>query len=520
MLRLLSHYLPIRKALLILSESAILWIVVATAGTVHLWEPTHELLRTLAQENLGTDRARLFCFLSAFLVATLAQLAIAFNELYDFRVSTSRYDRASRFVGSMGSAIVLALAAVVLADVWELGRVLDFPGLSLSEKVRMLVFGLVVGFALLFGWRALFHHILTRTGLTQRVLILGSGKSAHVLAKEMREHSAVGFEVAGILAEGEPPAENGAHPAAQAAFDPRETGTADLVLERIQAIDSGVQRVEEDGRRSDVSLLALVQELSIDVLVVALADRRRRFPTEDLLRCRMEGVSVRDYESIFEQVAGKIAVEALRPSYLIFNEGFERHPWADLLKRAIDWVLALLGLLVALPVMIVTAIAVRLGSSGPVLFSQERAGRDGRPFTLLKFRSMYADAEVRTGPVWATHDDPRITRVGRWIRKTRVDELPQLLNVLAGDMSLVGPRPERPHFVEELSAEIPYFRQRQFVKPGLTGWAQINYPYGNTIEDALQKLQYDLFYIKYQSLLFDLSILFNTVKTILLRKGT
>jgi lipopolysaccharide/colanic/teichoic acid biosynthesis glycosyltransferase len=161
-----------------------------------------------------------------------------------------------------------------------------------------------------------------------------------------------------------------------------------------------------------------------------------------------------------------------------------------------------------------------MDSEGPILFSQERVGQDGRPFTLHKFRSMRADAEKLTGPVWATEDDPRITRTGRFIRRTRLDELPQLFNVLSGDMSLVGPRPERPNFVADLAAQIPYYGQRHIVKPGITGWAQINYPYGNTVEDALKKLQYDLFYIKNQSVVFDLSILFNTVKIVILRKGT
>ena len=185
-----------------------------------------------------------------------------------------------------------------------------------------------------------------------------------------------------------------------------------------------------------------------------------------------------------------------------------------------DWMLALVMLLIFWPAMLITAICVRMNSEGPALFQQVRVGRDGRPFTLLKFRSMYIDAEKRTGPVWATEDDPRITSVGKFIRRTRLDELPQLFNVLGGSMSLVGPRPERSVFVDELAEQIPYFRQRHIVKPGLTGWAQINYPYGNTVEDALQKLQFDLFYIKYQSFLFDLSILFNTIKMVLLRKGT
>ena len=189
-------------------------------------------------------------------------------------------------------------------------------------------------------------------------------------------------------------------------------------------------------------------------------------------------------------------------------------------KRILDIVLALAVFAVSWPAMLLTALFVRLDSPGPVLFRQERCGHHGRPFTLLKFRSMRADAEASSGPVWAQSDDPRITKFGKFIRKTRLDELPQVFNILLGDMSMVGPRPERPHFVDSLAQEIPYFNQRHIVKPGLTGWAQINYPYGNTVEDSKHKLQYDLFYIKHQSLLLDLSILFSTIKTVVLRKGT
>jgi sugar transferase (PEP-CTERM system associated) len=258
----------------------------------------------------------------------------------------------------------------------------------------------------------------------------------------------------------------------------------------------------------------------VNIVVVALEDRRKALPIDDLLQCRLDGVSVIEQESLYERITGKIAVEALRPSYLIFNEGFSRHPWAALSKRAFDLVVGFVIIALTWPLMIATAIAVRLDSPGPILFTQERVGRDGRPFVLLKFRSMRVDAEKTTGPVWAAQDDPRITRVGRFIRKARLDELPQLVNVLAGHMSIVGPRPEREHFVAELAQKIPYFRQRHIVKPGLTGWAQINYRYGASFEDAVQKLQYDLYYIKNQSLLFDTSILFNTVKIVILRKGT
>ncbi|MCA8979042.1 MAG: TIGR03013 family PEP-CTERM/XrtA system glycosyltransferase [Planctomycetes bacterium] len=514
MLRVLRHTLPLRKALLILSETLILWVTVALGGTAHLFTPSDQLFRALAEEGYSlSSEAGLVCWISAFFVAVLCQLAITFNELYDFRVSVSKYDRAQRFVGSMGSALGLSLVAVVLAHAWGLQPILDFPGLSLARTVQMLVFMLLVGFAVLYSWRSLFHLMLQRADLNQRVLILGSGKAAHVLAKEMRQHAASGYEIAGLI-----PERVSSEPGL--AFDPSETQTGDLVWSKYSVGEDGVTEEHESGEVEAISLLELCRAKRIDGLVVALADRRKKLPTNALLDCRLAGLRVEDYEGIFERVTGKIAVEALRPSYLIFNEGFSRNRIGEISKRTVDFVLALVGIVVTFVPMILTAIAVRRDSPGPVLFTQERVGADGRPFTLFKFRSMRADAEKHTGPVWAQEDDPRITKVGKFIRKTRLDELPQLFNVLTGDMSLVGPRPERPHFVDELAERIPYFRQRHIVKPGVTGWAQINYPYGNTIEDALQKLQYDLFYIKYQSVLFDLSIVFNTVKTVLLRKGT
>jgi sugar transferase (PEP-CTERM system associated) len=516
MLRVLSHYLPVRKALLVLSETLILWTVLALAGSVHLWTPSYELHRVLAysSRSMNVETAQFHVYVSAFLIAVLVQLAISFNELYDFRVSLSRFDRAQRFVGSMGSALLVSLFVVTLADVWELQPAFDFPGLSLVQKVRMLVFAVLIGFSLLYSWRTLFHALLHRVKFYERVLILGSSRAAHVLAKEMREHAASGYQVAGILPEAPRPAGSAPMPA----FDPATTGTADLVLEGVHVGEAGLSSTSAPARYT--SLRHVVDALEVNEIVVALADRRGKLPTNDLLGCRLAGIPVRDYDRVFEIVTGKISVETVRPSYLIFNEGFARHPWADLLKSLFDRTLALVMFLVLWPAMIATAIAVRLTSPGPALFSQERVGRDGQLFTLFKFRSMYVDAESRTGPVWATEDDPRITSAGKFIRKTRLDELPQLFNVLAGSMSLIGPRPEREVFVDELAKDIPYFRQRHIVKPGLTGWAQINYPYGNTAEDALQKLQYDLFYIKYQSFVFDLSILFNTIKTILLRKGT
>jgi sugar transferase (PEP-CTERM system associated) len=264
----------------------------------------------------------------------------------------------------------------------------------------------------------------------------------------------------------------------------------------------------------------IVTRLQADSIAVALTDSRGKMPVRELLAIKLTGVAIEESQALFERITGKIPIGAMRPSYLIFNRGFATNTTANIGKRVLDITLALAVFSVSWWAMLLTALAVRLNSPGPVLFRQERCGHHGRPFTLLKFRSMTADAEAVSGPVWAQSNDPRITSVGKFIRKTRLDELPQIFNVLLGDMAMIGPRPERPHFVETLAKEIPYFGQRHIVKPGLTGWAQINYPYGNTVEDSKNKLQFDLFYIKHQSFLLDLSILFSTIKTVVLRKGT
>jgi sugar transferase (PEP-CTERM system associated) len=233
----------------------------------------------------------------------------------------------------------------------------------------------------------------------------------------------------------------------------------------------------------------------------------------------MNGVRVEDATTTYERVTGKILIDDLRPSWLIFSDGFRVSRWTRLMKRSIDLTLAAALGLVSFPAMVLTAIAIRLEGGGPVLYCQERVGENGRPFTLCKFRSMRQDAEREGQPVWAKDGDNRITRVGRFIRKTRLDELPQLWNVVRGDMSFVGPRPERPYFVEGLAREIPFYQQRHAVKPGITGWAQVKYRYGSSLEDAMEKLRYDLYYIKHLSIIFDLTIVFDTVKVVLFRKG-
>lgn len=263
---------------------------------------------------------------------------------------------------------------------------------------------------------------------------------------------------------------------------------------------------------------SIVKAGGVDRIIVALDERRGKFPLEQLLLCRLKGIRVDDGVAFTEQLAGKLSVESLHPSFLIFSDGFERSAIFKKLKRGFDILFSLLGLTLFSLLSLMVSIAIKLDSKGPVLYRQERVGEDGKIFHLLKFRSMRVDAE-ENGPVWAKLDDQRITRVGRWIRKLRFDEIPQMVNVLKGEMSFIGPRPERQFFVDQLKKEIPYYSERHVVKPGITGWAQICYRYGASKEDALEKLKYDLYYIKHMSLLLDLTIIFETIKIVLLGKG-
>jgi len=280
---------------------------------------------------------------------------------------------------------------------------------------------------------------------------------------------------------------------------------------------TGVLNPATVGTPEDIP--AIVQQYDVDRIVVGLSDRRGRLPISELLQAKLSGIRVEDATTTYERLTGKILIDDLKPSWLIFSDGFVISRWTRFWKRAIDLVLATVGFILSAPLTLLTALAVYLESEGPVLYCQERVGEHGRIFTVFKFRSMRADAESDGTPVWARENDDRVTRVGRFIRKTRLDELPQLWNVLRGDMSFVGPRPERPFFVEQLDKEIPFYQQRHAVKPGVTGWAQIKYEYGSSIEDAMEKLRYDLYYIKHLSIALDLSIVFDTVKVVMFGKG-
>ncbi len=275
----------------------------------------------------------------------------------------------------------------------------------------------------------------------------------------------------------------------------------------------------ESLQKSMRRLSDIVAEYHIVKVVVAVKDRRLQFPVEGLVRLRVQGVEIVEAVTFYEQISGKIPVASLKPSHLIFGEGFHRAQAVRILKRGLDVVLSVIGLVLAAPIMALVMLAVRLDSNGQIFYRQERVGEKMRPFTIIKFRSMREDAEVESGPVWASLDDPRVTRVGRVLRMLRLDEIPQILNVLKGDMSFVGPRPEREVFVRQLREKVPYYDLRFTVKPGITGWAQIKYRYGASEEDTQQKIQYDLYYVKHLSLLFDLTIILETVRVVLSGKG-
>ncbi len=406
-------------------------------------------------------------------ITGLCQICFYYNDLYDLNVVRNGRELLVRLLQAAGAASLL-LAVIYLA----------LPQLAIGDGI--FVSALVMFLIAIVVWRLLFNQLAYARPLEERILIVGTGASAHTLAAEMRAQHDFGYRVVGFI-------------------DDRPESAGHAVLNPLIA-----------GTPADIT--RLTRELDVDRIVVALSDRRGRLPVAELLQAKIAGVRIEDATTTYERLTGKILIDDLKPSWLIFGDGFRASRLARLTKRVVDQVLAAVMVVVAAPLMLATALAIRLDSKGPVIYSQERVGENGRVFMVHKFRSMRTDAEAN-GAVWARQNDDRVTRVGRVIRKARLDELPQLWNVLRGEMSFVGPRPERPVFVEQLAQAIPYYVQRHAVKPGLTGWAQIKYRYGSSVEDAMEKLRYDLYYIKHMSVFFDATIVFDTVKVVLFGKG-
>jgi sugar transferase (PEP-CTERM system associated) len=410
----------------------------------------------------------------ALLVAVVTQLWLYFSDLYDFRVIGDRRELFVRSLHALG-ATSLTLAAIYY---W-------FPDVIVGRGVFVVAAFLAI--TLVFGWRVAFDWASRRVAPRERLLLVGTGEGAVRLARELYERTDLGIKIVGFI---DP--------------DPAKVGAP--------VINPGVIGTVED-------IPAIVRARRVDSVVVSLSDARGRLPMEKLLEMKLDGVRFDHLASVYEKYTGKIAVENLRPSWLIFSEGFNKSTLQNVAKRGIDLVLSAVGIVVAAPIMLIVAAVIKLTSKGPALYHQQRVGQHGRVFTVHKFRSMRTDAEKETGAVWARANDDRITPFGQFIRRSRLDELPQMWNVLCGHMSVVGPRPERPEFVSTLTKQIPFYGQRHSVRPGLTGWAQVSFSYGASVEDSMEKLQYDLFYIKNMSIALDLFIIAKTVKTVLMRKG-
>jgi len=406
------------------------------------------------------------------LVTALCELCFYYNDLYDLtRVHAKRELAVGVLQGIGAAAIALAAVSAIL------------PSLLLGSGTLTTMMALLLVVVPI--WRLAFEGLTRDPHLEERILVVGAGQLARTVAQQIRQQHDFAYRVVGFVEESETRAEA-------------------ITVAPVIGTPSELPRILRSQR--------------IDRIVVSLSDRRGHLPLNELLQAKLAGVRVEDAATTYERITGKILVDDLKPSWLIFSDGFRVSRVTRAVKRTFDFVLAVVGMVLAAPLMLLTAIAIRLDSGGPIFYCQERVGENGRVFTLCKFRSMRVDAESGT-PVWAVSKDARVTRVGRFIRLARLDELPQLWNVFCGDMGFVGPRPERPYFVEQLAAAIPFYMARHAVKPGVTGWAQVKYRYGASIEDALEKLRYDLYYIKHQSLIFDFTILIDTVKVIVSGKG-
>lgn len=458
MIRLFRVFIPASVVGLLLSEIV---LVLACYSLVSLF-------------TLGVDPGFYFFgegnYWKILIITGLIILGLYFQDLYtDLRI-TSRVLLAQQVCLAVGCALLLMAFLGYLQPDLLLARWLTVAG----------SFGVII---VLPGWRVIYWKYIVAALRSERVLLLGNSSILAEVIAQLRLRPEFGYSVVGYLCETEP---------------------CDFPVPCL-------------GRISD--LQRICRELRPTRIVVGMAERRNRLPVQELLGIRFEGVIIEDAADTYEMAMRRVCSRKIQPSQLIFTSQLGPRPQALAIQKFYSFVIGIIGLVAFSPFMLAAAIAVKLSSAGPILYRQKRVGMNGHIFMLYKFRSMYVDAEARTGAVWAKVDDPRITPIGRWLRKLRLDELPQLWNVVKGDMSIVGPRPERPEFVDLLAAQIPYYRQRLAVRPGITGWAQINHKYGDTQLDALIKLEYDLYYIKNVAAGLDFFIIFHTIKVMLLSRG-
>ena len=455
MIRLFNVYYPIRTLVLLGGEALLVWTSFLVAAVVRHPEDSYVML------NYEGGYLKI-------LAGTVSVLV--FSHLFDLYEPARWSARGELYFRLLLVPGILALAIAVLAYV--------FPRVLMGNNSAVL--GLLLVTITLFGWRMMYAWLAQQPYLRERVYVLGMGERAQRLVNGLRTRSELGVEVAGWSGNVEGP----------------------MTREAIAA-----------------HLMELMRGHGVHRVIVAMDDRRGTLPVMDMLQLRLNGIKIEEATSWLEKISGRIEVDNLYPSWLIFADGFRFSASFMLLRRIIAIAASGVLLLLVLPIIPFVILAIKLDSRGPALYRQKRVGLGGKIFYCYKFRTMRQDAEADTGATWALDDDPRITKIGKFLRTSRLDEIPQLWCVLKGDMSFVGPRPERPEFVEMLAKEIPFYGVRNGVRPGITGWAQVRYKYGNTIADAKEKLQYDLYYIKNMSLGLDIMIMFQTIKIVLLGRG-
>ena len=467
MIRLFNQYVALKSILLVMLESLIVGLSLVAAAGVRFWNN---------QSDFESFVSSQFFPVQAMVVVVMVQLCFYYNNLYNFHLLRRRYEQLISLGESMGQACVLLGILYFLA-----------PSLMLGRGVFLI--GVVLGSTVIVASRTALDSKWYTAALKQKILILGAGKLAGTVAAQLTSRPDLNLSIVGFL---------------QAGINSNGSAPTNALYKVLGGIPD---------------LTSIVHATDTEKIIVALEERRQVLPVRELVRLRMEGIIVEDAQTTMSALSGRVWLDTVHPSWFVFSDGFRRSRTAQIIKRISDMVCGIAGLILSLPIMALVALAVRLDSKGPIVYRQRRVGLRGRCFNVLKFRSMCVDAEREKGAQWASADDLRITRVGRFLRKFRFDELPQFINVIRGDMSFVGPRPERPEFVEELRKEIPYYDERHTVRPGITGWAQVQYEYGASVEAACRKLEYDLFYLKNMSIFFDALIIFRTVRTILSGHG-
>jgi len=462
MLRFFKQYYPIRNIFFVLGEGLFIYISVLVA-TWMLLNPESIPLRELLSRK-------------ASLIAFVCMICLYFNDVYDLQITNSYFELGIRLFQALGAS------SIILAFVYFL-----FKEMIIGKGIFFIT--IIFSMLLIVIWRFFYKFVLTSGIFDQKIMLLGSGSLGERIVNEIFRRKDCGYKVSSVI---------------------MESHNGNL---------SSYQGIPVIYKKKFKGLSQTAKEMGIKKIVLDLKEKRGAFPTRELLNCRIDGIDILECNSFYEMLTGKLFVGQINPGWLIFSDGFKKSIIKNFLKRFTDIFFSFILLVMFLPVILATVILIKIDSKGPVLFLQERVGQKRKIFKILKFRSMIVDAEKKSGPVWAQSDDDRITRFGKFARKWRIDEIPQLLNVLKGDMSFAGPRPERYYFVKKLEEVIPYYAQRFAVKPGVTGWAQVNYGYGASMEDAIEKLNYDLFYIKNMSIFVDLIIVLRTIKTVLLGKG-